>query len=589
MSQHKQSLYELSGVVRDEAFLDSQLQVAGSNQSRVLEQLQKNKNSVKRQASIVKIIYAVLIGVLPIMPLFMYFEVMGMLSGGPPIDSIYIISVILITISSSMTFMYMLILGIISLSGFMTGDVFQWMEVLPIPQKNLQKLGALVLWRFFDIPLIVQMFVFPILMTIASGSILVFLACFSASLLNTLFIFFILVLITEKFSRIIKGGAANSPKVTIVRVLTMLGYVIAVTSSSLVINLVMNNIGTIIASTLTVENPGFLNLILSVIPFPFAPAYLVSLVFIPASTVPLPLVGTTSIGILILALLIRRLYRAVLNKLRNLTSHQARVALLANQPRPSQVEFRPITPVSPVKAFFRKDLASLTRDLQGFLYLFMPLIFPFVMFLQVSGPGGSLSWTGNIPGLYGYLLGFLVMMTVMDSGMLVSGILGIEDSGASIMASLPVLPRDQVKAKMKIIIIILLISHLLPLVILAGAADISLLFPFFLSYCLVGVAIAFLTLAIKVRLFGKMRYKYVVEEVNVNRKVMKWFAIIGIDSVLLLGLFFLVMLMGETLTTMGILVVFAVSGAGGLVVVLWWLHRMFPKQKSQTPNEIRLR
>ncbi len=584
MSQQKLSLYALSGVVRDEAFLDSQLAVAGSNQSRILENLQRSKNSVKRQSLAVKIIYAILIGVLSIVPVFTYFQVTAILGA---IDSIYIVSVLLYTIASGMTFLYMLILGIISLSGFMSGDVFQWMEVLPIPQKSLQKVGVIVLWRFFDIPLIVQMAVLPILMTIATGNVLVFLTCFATSFLNTIFIFFVLILITEKFSRIIKGGAANSTKATIVRMLTMLGYVIATMSASLILNVVFSNMGNIIASVLTWENPGTLNLILSLIPFPFAPAYLASLIFIPTAMIPLSLLGSTLVGNLLLVILIWRLYRVVLRKLRNLTSQQTRDAARPDQKRPNQREIRPITPVSPVKAFFRKDIAALSRDLQGMIYLFMPILFPFVMFLQATGPDAIERVTeGGIAGLYGYLLGFLVMISVMNAGMLISGVLSIEDSGASIMASLPVLPRDQVKAKMKIIGFVNFISHLLPMVIMVGTPQIAHLIPFFLSYCLVGMAIAFLTLGIKVRLFGKMRYKYVVEEVNVNRKVWKWVAIFGLDSVLLLVLFFLVISMGVTLTANGILVLIAVSGSVGLLAVLWWLHRMFPKQNVQIRNEI---
>jgi hypothetical protein len=432
------------------------------------------------------------------------------------------------------------------------------------------------------------MAVFPILMTWASGNALVFCACVAASILNTLFTFCLLILLTEKFSRIMKGEGGNSTKASILRTLTMLGYVIAVTSTSLVLNLGIQSIGTLIAGALTMENPGLINVILSLIPFPFAPAYLVTLALIPTSTIPLPLLGSTLIGISLLVLLIWRLYRAVLNKLRNLTSHQARVASLANQQHPSQLVIRPIQPVPPTKAFIRKDLAALMRDLSGSMFLLMPLVLPFVMFLPASfsGPESSLSWTGGGVGLYSYLFIYLLMLTVMDAGMLVSGILGIEDAGASIMASLPVVPRDQAKAKMKLIGIIALVSHLLPLVVHAGTAEFLQLIPYFLCYSLVGMAIVFLTIAMKVRLFGKMRFKYVVEEVNFDRKVLKWVAIYGLNILLLLGMLFLMIFAGETLTAEGILLVFTTGGASGLVAVFWWLHRMFPKLSARSQTEI---
>ncbi len=594
MSKQKLSVYALAGVVRDEAFLESQLQIAGSNQSRILENINKKKNTIKhnntikRQALVVKVVYALLIAMQSILPLVMYFQVIAIISGVPAVDSIYIVSISLLSLCFAMTLLYMIILGIMSLSGFMAGEVFQWLEVLPIPRKTLQKVGFTVLWRFFDIPLIVQIAVFPILITWASGNALVFFACVATSLLNTLFAFCLLILLTEKFSRIIKGGGGNSTKASILRTLTMLGYVIAVTSTSLVLNLGIQSIGTLITSALTVENPALINVILSLIPFPFAPAYLVTLLLIPTSTIPLQLVFSTIVGIFLLVLLIRRMYRSVLNKLRNLTSHQARIALLADQKSPSQMVIRPIQPVPPTKAFIRKDLTALLRDLSGSMYLLMPLVFPFVMFLPASfsGPESSLSWTGGGVGLYGYLFIYLIMLTAMDAGMLVSGILGIEDAGASIMASLPVVPRDQAKAKMKLIGILALVSHLLPLVIHVGATEFIQLIPYFLCYSLVGIAIVFLTMAMKVRLFGKTRFKYVVEEVNVERKTLKWVAIYSLNFLLLLGVLFLMIFVGETLTAQGILLLFVVAGAGGLLAVFWWLHRMFPKLSSRSQTEI---
>ena len=569
----------MAGVVRDEAFLNSQLQIAGGSQSRILENLQKNKNTMKSQALAIKIVYGIMLSLLPVMPLIMYFYVLGI-----PLtpETLTIISVTLIILYLGMTPVYVIILGINTISGFMSGDVFEWVEILPISRSTLRKVEFIVIWRFFDIPLLAVVFVFPILMAWATGSVVVFFVCLGVSVLNAIFLFCVLILVTEKFTRIMKGSGTNSRKASIIRIVAMLGYAIVAGSGFLFINLAIQSIGTIIQSLATMENVGLTNILLSVIPFPFAPAYLIAFIMFPTDHISFPLLGSTLIGICLLVLLTWRMCRLALLKMRNLTSHQARNESLAVQKMPERVEIRPIKPVSPVKALTRKDIASITRDFQGTLFLLFPLLFPFIIFLQAPGPQGSLSLIGNEVAIYNFLLIFLVMLTIMSAGFLISGLLGIEDSGASVLASLPVVPRDQTKAKLKIICTVQLASSLLPMVVFAWQPEIGLLIPLFLAYCPVSMAIVLLTFVTKIRLFGKMRYKYVLEEVNQNRKAWKWVAILGLDGTLLLGLLVLFFFKGDLVTHIGIVVILAASGIAGLFLVLWAINRICPKGSTKS-------
>ncbi len=566
----------MAGVVRDEVFMNSQLQIAGGNQSRILENLQKNRNTMKHQALLVKIIYAIIISLLPSVPLVMYFQVTGI-----PLtkETLTFISVTSLILYFSITPLYVIILGIISTSGFMAGDVFEWVEILPIPRSTLQKVEFIVMWRFFDIPLLSVVVVFPTLMAWATGSVAVFFVSLGVAVLYAMFLFCILVLITDKFNRIMKGSGTNSRKANIFRAIAMTSYAIVAGSVSLIINLAVQAIGTIIEALATMENAGLINIVLSLIPFPFAPAYLISFFIFPADNLSLPLLTSTLFGICLLVLLTWRLYRVVLMKMRNLTSLQARIEPLAVQKMPERVdvEIRPIKPVSPVKALTRKDITSLTRDFQGFLLLFFPLVFPFVIFLQATGPQGNLSWLGSNVFIYNFLLIFMILLTIMDAIMLVSGLLGIEDSGASILACLPVVPRDQAKAKLKIICTVQLVASLLPLVVFAGEPEIALIIPLFLGFCPLGMSIVLMTFVTKIYLFGQMRYKYALEEVNQGRKALKWAAIVGLDGAILLGLLVLFFFHGDLITPVGIAEILALSGIACLCPVVWALNRMFPK------------
>ncbi|MEX2680968.1 MAG: hypothetical protein Q6373_005170 [Candidatus Sigynarchaeota archaeon] len=578
MGGKKASLYNIASKVRDEAFLEGQLQFAGSNQARVLERLEKNRNDAKRQQLALKLVYSAVLGFLPIVPLYAYFQVTDILKGSMiPVDILVFISVMLLVIYFGMVAMYLFILGVQSVSGFMSGEAFEWLEVLPIPRKDLQKIAFVVLWRAFDVPIIVVVLAFPTIMAVVTGSVIVFFTCLVASILNGLFLFCIVVLIAEKFNRVLKGGETNSRKASAIRVFAMLGAVIAMSSTGLVINVVMRSMETIISSFAGLQDASTVNVLISLIPFPFAASFLVSFAILPTIATSTPLILSSVLGILILALLTWLLYRRVLGKLRSITSHAARTTPDAVKESTKILVVRDIKPVTPVKAFMRKDLASITRDFQGAIYLFMPLVYPFVIFLPSMQ--GLQSITGVDLFIFAMLL--LVILVVMNAGMLVTGLLSIDDSGASIIASLPVIPRDQAKAKLKIICTVQLASSLLSIIFSVGVPEALPLMAFFLGYCPVSVTVAMVTFAAKVRLFGKMRYKYVLDEVNVERKALKWVAILGIDSALLGGLFFLTIFAGPVAGTWGIVLMISAAGGIGFVLILSILNAMFPKMQAK--------
>ena len=575
----------MSSIIRDEAFLENQLQIAGSNQSRILENLARNKNSTKNQALVVKVVYAILIGILPLMPLFMYFQIRDLLLMGPiTADTIIFASAVLLSIYFGMNFMYMFILGVISLSGFMSGEVFNWLEILPIPRHDLQKIGFIVLWRFFDIPLVVSGAVFPVLMTWATGNFLVCIICVMAAVLNTLFIFFILIIVTEKYSRTFKGSKTNTTKANIIRVITMLGYIIPAVLTGQLFSWALESIGPLIANFVAGESPMIMNFILSLVPFPFAPCFLLGLTLLPQGMLPIPLLVTTLIGVSFLVIIIWRLYKVVLGNLQNLTSHQIRVTSASTTPLAPAREGRPILPVTAVKAFLRKDVASLSRDFQGMLYLLMPFVYPFIMFLPTINQAGNRSLTTI--EFFGFLFMFLIMITVMNAGMLVAGLLSLEDSGASIIAALPIVPRDQAKAKLIILCTIQAISSLIPIFLVWNLPNAFELILLLQSFCLIGLTIAIFTFILKIRLFGKMRYKFVVEEVMISHKVAKWFAIITIDVVILLGLWFFLFFLADILTTVVLYVTFTIMGGGGILAMMWTFNRMFPKVIPARAKEI---
>jgi len=90
------------------------------------------------------------------------------------------------------------------------------------------------------------------------------------------------------------------------------------------------------------------------------------------------------------------------------------------------------------------------------------------------------------------------------------------------------------------------------------------------------------TFELKVRFFGKMKYKYVVEEVNKQRKVLKWVSLICSE----LLIFFTVIIIEFTLLSLygilGIIIGLVVIGIIGLSSLVYVFTKMFPKEKEIT-------
>ncbi|GAH56264.1 unnamed protein product, partial [marine sediment metagenome] len=87
----------------------------------------------------------------------------------------------------------------------------------------------------------------------------------------------------------------------------------------------------------------------------------------------------------------------------------------------------------------------------------------------------------------------------------------------------------------------------------------------------------------KVRLFGTMKYKYVLEEVNVNNKLLKWVSIVAAD----IGICIFVLILGFTFfITLGFIpttIILFFLGLIGLSVLIYTFTKMFPKL-DRTPQ-----
>ena len=93
---------------------------------------------------------------------------------------------------------------------------------------------------------------------------------------------------------------------------------------------------------------------------------------------------------------------------------------------------------SPIIAYIRKDLSIATKDIQMLMFILMPIILPTVMVFSILGSAGT-----EVVEDFLILWTIVIIYFPIIALMLIAGFLNVEDSGASVLASLPLNPRNK--------------------------------------------------------------------------------------------------------------------------------------------------
>jgi membrane protease YdiL (CAAX protease family) len=581
MAEKDLGLYKLAKYTNLEIVMESQMLSSGANQARLLEKFKKNKSYIKNQAIATKFAFAVMLFFVVGLPISAYFQVVNSFSNPSiPPESVLLPGSIIFGTYLLLQAVYLTMLGMFAISAMMSGDAFRWYETLPISKDKLRKLGFMTVFHNMDVGIIIMILAFPITMYILSLNVILALVSALISLINVMFSFSILVLIAGRISRVLKVSEAASKKATLIRLFTMLSYIIVIFSASFLIQWIMISAGDFFISLTSSDTPYTLNLIFSLIPFPFAPGYLITMVIEPTSF-SFSLWIPVMIGMVFFVLLTLFTYKKALKAMQVVTSSASieikqSKSLKETSEKPVEVCIEPRTPI---KAYIRKDLSTATRDMQTFMFMIMPFILPMLVLIPFlftpTGFGESF--------LEGFVVTWLIitMYQPMISMMLTSGFLNLEDTGASILSSLPIHTRDQAKAKLLLLGTIQTISFFLPLTLFIGNPEFLNYLMAFVSYYPVILTLLISMFQMKIRFFGRMKYKFVVEEFNAEKKITKWttmiivehlifFAFTSMGSVLLFTL-------GPSMMNLGIFI----SGILALGVLLLSFNSMFPKVLGQ--------
>ncbi len=572
-------LYKISKYAYKEAFLESQLEMAGVNQAKILEKMEKNSKYMRTQDIAMKIVVVIYLAGMVILPIQVYRLLNIAKTSGIPDQWAIFAGGISFSIFSAIQLLFLVTFGVFVSSGFFSGEEFKWLSTLPISKKDLHKITLFTFFRTIDAQFVTLALGFPIVTFFTTKSLLLTFISIIVSLLNMVFSFGILAVFGEKLNRIMKNSDVTSKRASIIRISVMVGYAVLTMGIALSFQMIIPEIEPFFTNyPANLDTYELINRYIGIIPYPLSGGFLISNLYVGTQDIPLVQLITPILGIIILFVINIWFYRIVMKKMDNIIFKKTGSLLDKDKQKITEIKDIKVKTVEPMKAFFNRDKKMASRDVQVIMMIVMPLLLPFIgYFAMMFGAGAS--EMGDEFDMIVIIMNLSYWM--MSSMIIVYTLLSIESSGSTITQALPINPRDQAIAKIKWLLIILPISSLISLIPYIGKDSfVTNLIYIFITMSL-GPLTGVITLILRVRLFGKMKYKYVLGEINLGAKIWKWILIVIVD---LIFYAIIITVFPVVLIAYGIGILSIVLLAGEIVILFilrFFFNRMFPKKPVQ--------
>jgi len=525
MKDKELSLLSLSKITTNEILIEEQIGRLEAVRFQNFKKYLSSQEALRRKFIISKIFGSIIFGILPIIPLLTYFQVLEFINEATyPIELILFAGSLLFGIFFLFQFFNFFLMAMLNTMKILSGDIFKWFETLPLSREKLKRLILLTIIRSLDIPIIIITISFPVIMYFGTQNVLIFLISIGISILETIFSFSLLILFAERLNRVININKVGSKRTHVIRLLNLASYIIIVSGSVFLIQWALSSIETFFILFFRSFSPTLIIMILSMIPFPIAPGYLIS-AFIAPNRIPGFIWYNILIGFTLFLILTYLIYYQSTKSVQKTTYSKLKVDYpLDTIDAKNRVKIK-IKP--PILAHIRKDLIIASRNLNTFLSLIMPIVIGFIFTFTYY----STRIAGITPFQFDFVLNMFVILgfNIFISGMIVNGLLTMEESGSGILASLPLIPRKQAYAKLILMSLIQIISVLAPSLMYIGTNVFfnSLLTALWaLPFVLV---LLFIMFELRVYLFGRSVHFYLIEEILPEKRLRKWILIFMIE------------------------------------------------------------
>ncbi len=519
MKRDNSNLFTLAKYINKELLVEEMFRFKGLAAATYLSNFNKSKRILKIKIIITKIFYSIIFGILPVIPLITYFIMQRETFGeNLPISVIIYGGSILFIFFFILQFLNVFFMGMTEVSVIMSNNLFHWLETLPISSKNLSRLKLISIVKNFDIPIIVIVFAFPIVMLIGTLNFILFLVCLGISIFNAIFSFSVLILFGERINRILDINMINSRKTMIIRLISIFGYVIVFFGTLIFVQWAISSIPYFFEFPMVQRHPEILNLILSTIPYPFSSSYLISFLSTTNQIHPHYWISMFC-GLGLFIILVRQSFIKALKGLDRITSSKGTNLKKFTEPKPKEIKIK-VKIRSPIIAHFIKDLSITSRNIKVFLSVITPIIISFVF-----------TYTFNFTVLRGqtplgtdffYNWAVILAMQPIICGMLIYNLINLEGSTESILIALPTSPKNQAKAKLLYFTLIQTISVISPYLIYINDPRFMEVLQYVSISLLFAWIILFSMFEMYIYLFGRKKYRFVLEPVHPENKMIKW-------------------------------------------------------------------
>ncbi|MFX1454994.1 MAG: hypothetical protein ACFFDB_06425 [Promethearchaeota archaeon] len=524
MKSDKLALFHIAKHAHYELLIEGMILKTGIDEADTPEKIKRRKWALKLRIYRTKILYATIFGILPVVPLLGYFEISDILINSLiAIDLIIFHGSLFLGLFFTLQFFNFILMGMLEVGTIISNPSFEWLKTLPIPRNKLKKIILLTILRNFDIPLVVIIVAFPIVMYIGTSSVIILLISIGISIINAVFSFSILIIIGSRMSRILVVNRINSRKSHAIRMLNFIIYTVVILGSMYLIQWAFSSIDAFFIMFMNLESPAQTNLILSSIPYPFNPCYLILDVIV-ANRTPEHLWWTSIIGFVILVLITFGIFKIASHQVKKLAFSE-----FSNSSSKKEIQVD-IKTTSPFRAHLRKDMAHMMHDFKSFITIItiFLLSFLFAYYFNLDNIGRFVP-TENL--IYTTWVGLLLIGPII-SALLIFNFLSFEETGQSILTSLPIIPRDQAKAKLFLILIFQTSAILFPTIMYIADLKFITLFLATLGAIPLIWTFTLVLFEMKINYFGKKRDYYVIEEVNPTNRMFKWTIILCLQYIL---------------------------------------------------------
>jgi parallel beta-helix repeat protein len=510
------ALWPMSKVMWDEDFFQAQLATAGPQKEDILRRYQQNIAAAKQMQYMAVGTMSVMLAFMAALPLIGVMNVATTDISADNVNDILFASSMSIGVYFLMSFMILLVFGLLFTSQLMKGEIFKLLSTLPMADKDARRVTVYMLLRMYGAPLIVVLLTFPVGGFIVTWSVGFLLTALLVNGLYLLFVTYVLILIADATSRKIFSASA-SKGATVMRFVIMGGYLMAMMFMFITLDILSNYITDLFITAKETGGSGVgINAGMSLAPFPYSGSYLISISLVKGSHVTATVILTTLAGFAMMVGVvygIRKRVNGILARVARGVEHAAGgpgqlttigdINIITRRPRP---------------AFMRNGLLVTSRDQGAIMYIIMPLIFPLIFILPGADRAGAGVYDAVLPFLfYMGIMPFLVNMALSTSDASVGGLLG----------SLPFRVLDHYRAKWMTIVMIVVVPVVAITVIMFNIAvepaKMVALMASLVPLIMVMASVYLVTFSMA---FGQVNGKYTLFMTKIRMKLAKYVGII---------------------------------------------------------------